>query len=56
MTFRPEVLQAAAALYAGGWRSADRAQLIEAYSLTETEADEICMIFLEWETAENPET
>ena len=56
MTFRPEVLNAAAALYAGGWTSADREQLQEEYSLTDEETEALCMIFLEWETAEHPET
>lgn len=56
MTFRPEVLNAAAALYAGGWRSEDREQLQWEYNLTNEETEALCMIFLEWETAENPET
>ena len=33
---------AAASLYDGGWRAADREQMIAYYTLTEDEADAIC--------------
>lgn len=32
----------AANLYDGGWRAEDKADLMEEYDLTESEADEIC--------------
>ena len=32
----------AASLYNGGWRADDKADLMEEYYLTESEADEIC--------------
>ena len=32
----------AASLYNGGWRAGDKADLMEEYYLTESEADEIC--------------
>lgn len=46
--------ESAAALYAGGWRSEDRDELIDEYDLTEYEADEICEILAEIEKEEIP--
>lgn len=37
-----DVLDAAAALYDGGWSSSDRDDLIDEYGLTEEQADMIC--------------
>ena len=37
-----DVQSSAAALYDGGWRAADKDDLIEEYGLTEQEAQEIC--------------
>lgn len=39
----------AAALYDGGWRAEDKAELVEEYGLTEDEANEICEILAEFE-------
>lgn len=39
-----DVESSAAALYDGGWRAEDKAQLIEEYNLTETEANGICKL------------
>lgn len=39
----------AAALYDGGWRTEDKAELIAEYGLTEDEANEICEILAEFE-------
>ncbi|MFA6689946.1 MAG: hypothetical protein WCS18_10760 [Sphaerochaetaceae bacterium] len=56
----------AASLYDGGWRAADREQLIEwwraadreqmiEYTLTEDEADAICKLLAEYENADKEE-
>lgn len=45
----------AANLYDGGWRAADREQMIEYYTLTEDEADAICELLVEYENAEKEE-
>ena len=37
-----DVQSSAASLYDSGWRAADKEDLIEDYSLTEQEAQEIC--------------
>lgn len=37
-----DIESSAAALYDGGWRSADRDQLIAEYDLTANEADVLC--------------
>ena len=37
-----DIESCAAALYDGGWRSADRDELLAEYDLTDTEADAIC--------------
>ena len=42
----------AASLYDGGWRAADREQLIECYTLTEDEADGICELLNAYENAD----
>ena len=39
----------AAALYDGGWRSSDRAWMMNEYNLTEEEADELCLALYELE-------
>lgn len=39
----------AAALYDGGWRAADKEELIEEYDLTEEEATKLCELFEEYE-------
>jgi hypothetical protein len=36
------VSMSAAALYDGGWRASDKAELIAEYDLTEAEANAIC--------------
>lgn len=38
-----DVESSAAALYDGGWRATDRAQLIQEYELTDDEADALCV-------------
>jgi hypothetical protein len=45
----------AASLYDGGWRAADREQMIEYYTLTEDEADDICELLKEYENADREE-
>ena len=45
----------AAILYDGGWRAADREQMIGYYTLTEDEADAICELLEEYETADREE-
>lgn len=40
--FDSDILDAAAALYDGGWRSSDLDDLIEEYELTEEDAEKIC--------------
>ena len=45
----------AASLYDGGWRAADREQLIDYYTLTEDEADDICKLLAEYESADREE-
>ena len=42
----------AANLYDGGWRAADREQMIVYYTLTEDEADAICELLEEYEIAD----
>ena len=42
----------AANLYDGGWRAADREQMIGYYTLTEDEADAICELLEEYEIAD----
>lgn len=37
-----DIESSAAALYDGGWRSTDKAELIAEYELTEDEAEAIC--------------
>ena len=37
-----DIATSAAALYDGGWRAEDRAQLITEYDLTSDEADALC--------------
>jgi hypothetical protein len=44
---------AAASLYDGGWRAADREQLIDCYALTEDEADKIAELLDEYESADS---
>lgn len=39
----------AAALYDGGWRAADKEELIGEYDLTEEEASKICKLLEEYE-------
>lgn len=41
--------QIAASLYDGGWRSADIAEMVEEYGLTEEEARTICEILADFE-------
>ena len=43
---------AAASLYDGGWRAADRERLIDCYALTEDEADKIAELLDEYESAD----
>ena len=45
----------AASLYDGGWRAADREQMIGYYTLTEDEADAICELLEEYEIADKEE-
>jgi hypothetical protein len=45
----------AASLYDGGWRAADREQMIAYYTLTEDEADDICKLLEEYENADREE-
>ena len=45
----------AANLYDGGWRAADREQMIGYCTLTEDEADAICELLEEYEDAEREE-
>ena len=45
----------AANLYDGGWRAADREQMIGYYTLTEDEADAICELLEEYEIADREE-
>ena len=45
----------AASLYDGGWRAADREQMIECYTLTEDEADAICELLEQYENADKEE-
>jgi len=42
----------AASLYDGGWRAADREQMIGYYTLTEDEADAICELLSAYENAD----
>ena len=44
-----DVQSSAAALYDGGWRAADKEDLIEEYELTADEAAEICELLQEYE-------
>lgn len=44
-----DVQSSAAALYDGGWRAADKDDLIEEYALTEQEAQEICAALEKYE-------
>lgn len=44
-----ELEYAAASLYDGGWRAADRDDLIEEYGMTESDADRICAKLSEYE-------
>lgn len=37
-----DLYSSAIALYDGGWRAVDRAQLITEYNLTKSEADQLC--------------
>lgn len=46
---------AAANLYDGGWRAADREKMIEYYTLAEDEADAICELLEEYEIADRKE-
>lgn len=45
-----DVESSAAALYDGGWRAADREQLMTEYDLTADEADAICAKLAEYDT------
>ena len=47
-----EMRDAAASLYDGGWRAADRERLIDCYALTEDEADALCELLDEYESAD----
>lgn len=44
-----DVTSSAAALYDGGWRAADKDELIEEHNLTEEEANAICEWLEEYE-------
>lgn len=43
----------AAALYDGGWRAADKEDLILEYDLYEDDAEKICELLAEYEQGEN---
>lgn len=43
MEYESEVIEIASALFDGGWRAADRADLMDEYALTECEASQICV-------------
>lgn len=45
----------AAALYDGGWRAADKEQMIEEYRMTSEEADAVCTLMTEIEEREASE-
>lgn len=44
-----DIESSAAALYDGGWRAADRDELIAEYGLTDADADAICAKLSEYE-------
>ena len=49
---KTRIADIAASLYDGGWRAADREQMIEEYELTEDEADGICELLNAYENAD----
>ena len=49
---QPNMGEITANLYDGGWRAADREEMIRCYDLTEDEADAICELLEEYENAD----
>lgn len=47
--YESDAQSAAAALYDGGWRAENKADLMNEYGLTESEAEELCKLLAEIE-------